>query len=74
MGEITDRELVSTFKFIFRNTISNDSHYSNPGFYNQAKIPDWFRDNAIWFGKGLVTGDEFKTSFKYLVDHRIIIL
>lgn len=74
MGEITDRELISTFKFILKNNISNDSHYSNPGFYNQAKIPDWFRDNAIWFGKGLVTDDEFKTSFKYLVENRIIII
>jgi hypothetical protein len=74
MGEITDRELISTFKFILKNNISNDSHYSTPGFYNQAKIPDWFRDNAIWFGKGLVTNDEFKTSFKYLVDNRIIIV
>jgi len=73
-GEITDRELISTLKFIFKNNISNDSHYSHPGFYNQAKIPDWFKDNAIWFGKGLVTEDEFTTSFKYLVENRIIII
>lgn len=74
MGKITDGELVSMFKFIFKNNISNDSHYSNPGFYNQAKIPDWFRDNAIWFGKGLVTEEEFHTSVKYLAEHRIIII
>ena len=74
MGKITDGELISMFKFIFKNNISNDSHYSNPGFYNQAKIPDWFKDNAIWFGKGLVTEDEFENSFKYLVEHRIIII
>ncbi len=75
MGEITDRELISTFKFIFRNNfLFNDSHYSNPGFYNQAKIPDWFKDNAIWFGKGLFSEDEFKTSFEYLVENRIIII
>ena len=73
-GEITDRELISTFKFIFRNNIYSDSHYSNPGFYNAAIIPDWFRDNAIWFGKGFVTDDEFRESFKYLVKNRIIIL
>jgi len=72
--KITDRELISTLKFIFRNNILNDSHYSNPGFYNAAKIPDWFRHNAIWFGKELVTEDEFKTSFKYLVENRIIII
>ena len=74
MGEITDGELISSLNFIFRNNISNESYYSNPGFYNQAKIPDWFRDNAIWFGKGLVTEEEFHTSFKYLVEHRIIII
>jgi len=75
MGKITDRELISTFKFIFRNNfLFNDSHYSNPGFYNAAIIPDWFKDNAIWFGKGLVTEDEFKTSFEYLVKNQIIII
>jgi hypothetical protein len=75
MGEITDRELISTFKFIFRNNfLFNDSHYSNPGFYNAAIIPDWFRNNAIWFGKGLVTEDEFRESFQYLVKNRIIII
>ncbi len=74
MGKITDRELISTLKFIYQNSIINDSHYSMPGFYNQAKIPDWFADNAIWFGKGLTTENEFKQSFKYLVENRIIII
>jgi len=74
MGEISNGELISMFKFIFRNNLYNDSHYSNPGFYNQAKIPEWFRDNAMWFGKGLVTEDEFRTSFKYLVENRIIVI
>ena len=74
MEKITDRELISTFNFLLKNKILNESHYSNPGFYNQAKVPDWFRDNAIWFGKGLVTEDEFESSFKYLVENRIIII
>ena len=74
MEKITDRELISTFNFLLKNKILNESHYSNPGFYNEAKIPDWFRDNAIWFGKGLVTEDEFESSFKYLVENRIIII
>ena len=74
MEKITDREFISTMKFLFRNNILNDSHYSNPGFYNQAKIPDWFRANAILFGKGLISDDEFITSFKYLFENRIIVI
>ena len=74
MEKITDRQFISTFNFLLKNKILNESHYSNPGFYNEAKIPDWFRDNAIWFGKGLVTEDEFESSFKYLVENRIIII
>ena len=72
MGEITNRELISTFKFLIKNNLLNDSHYSNPGFYNEAKIPDWFINNAIWFGKGLISEDEFRESFKYLFENRII--
>ena len=74
MEKITDREFISTMKFLLRNNILNESHYSNPGFYNQAKIPDWFRENAILFGKGLISDDEFITNFKYLLENRIIVI
>jgi len=74
MEKITDREFISTMKFLLRNNILNESHYSKPGFYNQVKIPDWFRENAILFGKGLISEYEFKTSFKYLLENRIIVI
>ena len=73
-GKLTDREFISLFNFIFKNDILNISHYSNPGFYNEAKVPDWFRNNGIWFGKGLISEDEFFASYKYLVKNRIIII
>ncbi len=45
-----------------------------PAFYNAAKVPDWFRNNAVWMDKGLVSEDEFLSTFKYLVKNRIIII
>ena len=74
MEKITDKEFISTMKFLLRNNILSDTQYSKPGFYNQAKIPDWFRENAILFGKGLISDDEFRTSFEYLLENRIIVI
>ena len=72
--KLTDREFISLFNFIFKNDILNISYYSNPGFYNEAKVPDWFRNNGIWLSKDLISEDEFFASYKYLVKNRIIII
>ena len=35
-------------------------------------IPDWIRNNAIWWSQGLITEDEFISGIKYLVEQGII--
>jgi hypothetical protein len=73
-GKITDRQIIYLFNYMIRNDDLNHSHYSSPAFYNAAKVPDWFRHNAVWMDKGLVSEDEFLSTFKYLVKNRIIII
>jgi len=73
-GKITDKQIIYLFNYIIRNDDLNHSHHSSPAFYNAAKVPDWFRNNAVWMDKGLVSEDEFLSTFKYLVKNRIIII
>jgi len=73
-GKITDRQIVSLFNYIVKNDRLNTSIGPDYGHYNAAKVPDWFRNNAIWLYDGLISDDEFLTNFKYLVKNRIIII
>ena len=73
-GKITDKQSIALFNYIVKNNNLNISLGPDYGSYNAAKVPDWFKNNAVWMDKGLVSEDEFLSTFKYLVKNRIIII
>jgi len=38
----------------------------------KEKVPDWIKNNAGWWGDGLISEDEFVNGIKYLVENGII--
>ena len=38
----------------------------------QEKLPDWVRNNAGWWAKGLISDDEFLNGIKFLISVGII--
>lgn len=41
---------------------------------SQEKIPDWIKNNAGWWAKGLISEDDFVNGIKYLVEQGIIVV
>ena len=40
----------------------------------QGKVPDWFRQTALWYGEGRVSEREFLDAIAYLIDKDLIVL
>jgi plastocyanin len=37
-------------------------------------IPEWIRNNALWYGQGIISETEFLNGIKFLIENDIIIL
>jgi plastocyanin len=37
-------------------------------------IPEWIRNNALWYGQGIVSEAEFLNAIKFLIENDIIVL
>ena len=73
-GKITDKQIIYFFNYLDKNDILNESHFKNPGFHVEQKVPIWFKNNAIWFSTGLISDGEFYSGFKYLIENKIIVV
>ena len=51
------------------NQPETDSVDQNPG---PAKIPEWVKNIALWYGQGTVSEAEFINAIKYLIDQGIV--
>jgi plastocyanin len=43
-------------------------------FANAESIPEWIKNNALWYGQGIISETEFLNTIKFLIENDIIIL
>ncbi len=43
-------------------------------FANAESIPEWIKNNALWYGQGTISEVEFLNTIKFLIENDIIIL
>ena len=41
---------------------------------NAETIPEWVKNNALWYGQGIVSESEFLTAIKFLIENDIIVI
>ncbi len=39
-----------------------------------APIPEWIKNNALWWSDGLISDKEFFSAIEYLIDHKILMV
>ena len=43
-------------------------------FVNAENVPNWIKNNALWYGQGEITESEFLNSIKFLIENDILVL
>ena len=43
-------------------------------FANAENVPNWIKNNALWYGQGEITETEFLNSIKFLIENDILVL
>lgn len=76
MGKTVNVLLIIVFSVmiitIYQNSIGSfDERITNPDRQNY-KVPEWVKANAIWWGEGLISDEEFSYSLQWLFDHGFI--
>ena len=41
---------------------------------NAESVPEWVKNNALWYGQGVISESEFLNAIKFLVDNGVIVL
>lgn len=41
---------------------------------NAETIPEWVKNNALWFGQGLISETEFLNAIKFLIENEVLII
>jgi len=75
-GEIDDDAFVQAIQYLVKKDIiqiPESSILVSPPT-NSKEIPTWIKNNADWWGQGLISDDDFLKGIQYLVENRIIIV
>ncbi|HJJ22978.1 MAG TPA: plastocyanin/azurin family copper-binding protein [Nitrosopumilus sp.] len=43
-------------------------------FVNAESVPDWVKNNALWYGQGIISEAEFLNAIKFLIEEGVIVL
>lgn len=43
-------------------------------FANAESIPEWVKNNALWYGQGVISETEFLNAIKFLIENGVIII
>jgi hypothetical protein len=43
-------------------------------FANAESVPEWIKNNALWYGQGIISETEFLNAIKFLIENDIIVL
>lgn len=64
-----------SMKILFSITIFSILLVSFSGnFANAESIPEWVKNNALWYGQGIISESEFLNAVKFLIENEIIVL
>ena len=76
-GVISENEFLSGIEYLINNNIilidfvpCNDKIQSQYG--DTKSVPDWIKNNAIWWSENLIGDIDFINGLQYLIEHKII--
>ena len=76
-GVISENEFLSGIEYLINNNIilidfvpCNDKIQSQYG--DTKSVPDWIKNNAIWWSENLIDDTDFINGLQYLIEHKII--
>ena len=58
--------LLAMFSIILVSTSVNTA--------NAESVPEWVKNNALWYGQEIISEDEFLNAIKFLIENNIIVL
>ena len=58
--------LLAIFSIILVSTSVNTA--------NAESVPEWVKNNALWYGQEIISEDEFLNAIKFLIENDIIVL
>jgi len=74
-GTIGEKDFVGGIQFLINeNIIDIPDLPEQASDTSQEKVPDWIKNNAGWWAKGLISEDDFVNGIKYLVEKGIIVV
>ena len=41
---------------------------------NAETVPEWVKNNALWFGQGLISETEFLNAIKFLIENEVLVI
>ena len=47
---------------------------SSTSIANAESVPDWVKNNALWYGQGIVSESEFLNAIKFLIENEVIVI
>jgi len=77
-GDISEIEFLTGIEYLINNNIiSIDFVPCNDKIQSQAtssskSVPDWIKNNAIWWSENLIGDIDFINGLQYLIEHKII--
>jgi len=77
-GDISENEFLTGIEYLINNNIilidfvpCNDEIQSQTTSSSKS-VPDWIKNNAIWWSENLIGDIDFINGLQYLIEHRII--
>ncbi|HJM79528.1 MAG TPA: hypothetical protein QF656_03210 [Nitrosopumilus sp.] len=64
----------SNFKFLIIAISAFVLISISTSFVNAENVPNWVKNNALWYGQGQISETEFLNSIKFLIENNIIVL
>jgi hypothetical protein len=74
-GAIGEKDFVGGIQFLIKeNIIDIPDLPEQSSDVAEEKVPDWIKNNADWWAKGLISEDDFVNGIKFLVEQGIIVV
>ena len=59
---------------IFTLTVIGFVGFSVSASADDSSIPEWVKNNALWWAEGKISGQEYLNSVKFLIEKEIIVV
>ena len=73
-NEISEREFLSSIEYLINNNIISIQPVpcSTANASSTSLVPDWVKNNAMWWSEELIEDSDFLNGIKYLIEKKII--